>query len=148
MNTVSTCVTPSNEIKHPSNSDALISAPELSSQLTVEGDLSTNVSHVGPAEIDASSSSDPDPKGLMVPREPLDCSMDATTEDKPEGGDQDPPVNEIFEDDRIEELAKLIARRYLWRGIALGSLILGFGLIVFARQLQNDMRTQRKWRRL
>jgi hypothetical protein len=51
MNTASTCVTPSNEIKQPSDSDALISAPELSSQLTVEGDLSTNVSHVGPAEI-------------------------------------------------------------------------------------------------
>lgn len=146
VNAVSTGVTPSNDIKQPSDSDA--SAPELSSQQTIEGDLTTNVSVVGPAEIEAASSSHLDTKGLMIPRELPDCSIDVTTEDKPERDEQDPPDNEVFEDERIKELAKLIAKRYLWRGIALGSLILGFGLIVFARQLQNDMRTQRKWRRL
>jgi len=56
-------------------------------------------------------------------------------------------VGENNEGERIKKMAKLIARRYMWRGIAVGSLILGLGCLFLARRLQDDMRSRRKWRR-
>lgn len=56
-------------------------------------------------------------------------------------------VNDPNEQDRVRRMAKLIARRYLWRGIAAGSLVLGLGCIFVARRLQSDLEARRKWRR-
>jgi len=54
--------------------------------------------------------------------------------------------DEKNERERIKTMAKLIAKRYMWRGIAIGSLVLGVGCLLLARRLQDDLKTRRKWR--
>ncbi len=136
----------SNEIQQLTTSNTS-SLPSKIIHESLERELSENMSLLGPVETATSTLSDNDSREFIVHGEHLKSSFETTTYENPNSDEQDPPNNAISDGERIKELAKLIAKRYLWRGIAVGSLIMGFGFIFLARHLQNDMRTQRKWRR-
>ena len=54
-------------------------------------------------------------------------------------------IDEISEKERVERMARRLARRYIIRGVATISLVVGVGCLIFARRLQDDFRIHRRY---
>lgn len=55
--------------------------------------------------------------------------------------------DEEDEQERVERLARALAKQYFWKSIAAVSLVMGFGCLVLSLGLRDNMKYQRRWTR-
>ena len=69
-----------------------------------------------------------------------------STLEKTEEGEED-DIEEISDKERVEKMAKRLARRYIIRGVATASLVLGIGCLILARRLQDEFKIHKRYTR-
>lgn len=59
--------------------------------------------------------------------------------------DGDSDDDDSTEKQRVERLAKVLAKRYVWRTVAGVSLVMGIGCLIMANRLRTDFKVHRRF---
>ena len=76
-----------------------------------------------------------------------ETNNDITKQNEKESAENDKDNGDDGRDEDVDKMARILARRYYWRAISAGCLVIGSGLLFLSMNLRDTSRQERKWTR-